>query len=206
MDAVAPLLKILDTLLGPNGCEWDRKQTLNSIKADLLEETCEVIDAIDKADGIDIKEELGDLLFVVLFLCRLAEKEKFTDLSGIIEGICEKLIRRHPHIFGEKQNLSETEVLAQWDEIKKKERKTPRHPLERIPNALPALSKGNEILKAIHKHQWEKPEVLTQDPEMAFGHSLFTLIEQAHAENIDPELALKRYLARYSEILSLATS
>ena len=205
MDAVAPLLKILDTLLGPDGCEWDRKQTLGSIKGDLLEETCEVIDAIDKADGTDIKEELGDLLFVVLFLCRLAEKEKFADLTGIVEGISEKLIRRHPHIFLEKQNLSESEVLAQWDEIKKQERKTPRHPLERIPNALPALSKGNEILKAIHKHKWEKPEVTTHDPEMALGQSIFKLIEQAHAENMDPELALKRYLASYMEVLSLAT-
>lgn len=205
MDAVAPLLTILDRLLGPDGCEWDRKQTLSSIKSDLLEEACEVIDAIDKADGTDIKEELGDLLFVVLFLCRLAEKEKFANLTEIIEGICEKLIRRHPHIFGERQNLTEAEVLAQWDEIKKQERKKPRHPLERIPSALPALSKGNEILKAIHKHKWEKPEVTTKDPEMAFGHSLFTLIEQAHAENIDPELALKRYLARYSEVLALAT-
>src|SRR5665647_1517745 len=109
MDAVAPLLKILDTLLGPGGCEWDRKQTLSSIKADLLEEACEVIDAIDKSDGTDIKEELGDLLFVVLFLCRLAEKEKFSNLTGIIEGICEKLNRRHPHNFGEKQNLTEAE-------------------------------------------------------------------------------------------------
>lgn len=199
------LLKIIDTLLGPNGCEWDRKQTLRSIKGDLLEESCEVIDAIDKADAGDIKEELGDLLFVVLFLCRLAEKEKFANLTEILEGICAKLIRRHPHIFGEKQNLSADEVLAQWDEIKKQERKTPRHPLERIPSALPALSKGNEILKAIHKHNWEKPEVETKDPEMAFGQTLFTLIEQAHAEKMDPELALKKYLARYAEVLSLAT-
>lgn len=201
MSAIIPLLEILDTLLGPNGCPWDQKQTLISIKGDLLEETCEVIDAIENQKKEEIQEELGDLLFVVLFLCRLAEKENFATLSEIVSGICEKLVRRHPHIFEEKKELTEHELLAQWDAIKKKERKTPRHPLERIPNALPALSKSLETLKTVHKHEWEKPKVSADDPEMELGRALFSLVELAHSQKIDPEFALRKYVNKYAEQL-----
>lgn len=197
MSDISPLLAILDTLIGPDGCPWDQKQTLQSIKGDLLEEACEVIDAIEKQDKEDIKEELGDLLFVVLFLCRLAEKENFANLKEIVSGICEKLIRRHPHIFEEKKELSDAELLKQWDAIKIKEKKVPRHPLERIPNALPALSKASETLKAFHKHEWEKPEVTVEDPEMELGRALFSLVELAHSQKMDPEFALRKYLSRY---------
>lgn len=194
MGDVDHLIKILDTLLGPEGCPWDQKQTLQTIKGDLLEEACEVIDAIEKQNSSDIAEELGDLLFVVLFLCRLAEKEQFATLHEIVSGICEKLIRRHPHIFEEKKNLTEGELLKQWDEIKQKEKSTPRHPFERIPNALPSLAKAAETLKTLHKHAWEKPKVDIEDTEMELGQAIFSLVELAYSQKLDPEFALRRYL------------
>ena len=196
MDKISSLLAILDTLLGPDGCPWDRKQTLSSIKGDLLEEACEVIDAIDQQNGDEIKEELGDLLFVVLFLCRLAEKEQFASLPEIIEGICEKLIRRHPHIFDEKKTLNDDELLKQWDQIKDEEKKIPRHPVHKIPKSLPALTRAFEVLRAIEKHRWEKPKVLIDDQELEIGQALFSLVEKANSENIDPELALRKFLVK----------
>lgn len=204
MHTVQTLIKLIDTLLGPEGCPWDQKQTLKTIKSDLLEESCEVIDAIESEKAEDIKEELGDVLFVVLFLCRLSEKEKCGSLDEILQGISEKLIRRHPHIFEEKKNLTDKELLEQWDAIKNKEKI--RHPLEKIPKALPALSKGTEILKAAHKHQWKKKEMEISDPEMQLGHALFNLVEKALEQKIDPELALRKYLSKYSDHLLLHDS
>lgn len=204
MHSFQSLLTLIDTLLGPNGCPWDQKQTLKSIKADLLEEACETIDAIDSEKAEDIREELGDVLFVVLFLFRLAEKEGVSNIEEILQGICEKLVRRHPHIFEEKKDLSDKELLEQWDAIKGKEKK--RHPLEKIPKALPSLSKGSEILKAVHKHQWKKKEMELSDPELQLGHALFALVEKALEQKIDPELALRKYLSKYSDHLLLHDS
>lgn len=204
MKSIESLLDIIDTLLGPEGCPWDQKQTLKTIKADLLEETCETIDAIESGEKEDIREELGDVLFVVLFLIRLAEKQKVSNLEEILQGICDKLIRRHPHIFGERKNLSDKELHEQWEAIKKKEKI--RHPLEKIPKALPALSKGSEILKAAHKHQWKKKAMEISDPEMQIGHDLFALVEKAVDQKIDPELALRKYLSKYSDHLLLHDS
>ena len=195
MYTVQTLISLIDILLGPEGCPWDRKQTLKTIKGDLLEEACEAIDAIESEVAEDIKEELGDVLFVILFLCRLTEKEKLGSLDEILQGISEKLIRRHPHVFEAKKDLSEHELLEQWEAIKNEEKK--RHPLEKIPKALPALSKGAEILKAAHKHQWKKKEMKIADPEMQVGHEFFALIEKALDQKIDPELALRRYLDSY---------
>jgi tetrapyrrole methylase family protein/MazG family protein len=201
MHEINSLVKILDTLLAPDGCPWDQKQTLATIKTDLLEEACELIDAIESQNKVDIKEEIGDVLFVVLFLLRLAEKENIAAVKDIVSATCEKLIRRHPHIFEEKKDLTDEELLLQWDAIKSQEKKVPRHPLDRIPKALPSLSKAAEILKAVEKHNWDRPEMTDLDSDMALGNSIFELVERAHVQGIDPEVAFRKYLAKYGEIL-----
>lgn len=122
MEKIKQLIDVIDQLMGPEGCPWDQKQTTKSVIKDLIEEANEVKEAIEKQDHQNLEEELGDVLFVVLFLARLAEKEKLTTLDKVTSGIVEKLIRRHPHVFHEKKKLTEDEVLAQWKEIKKKEK------------------------------------------------------------------------------------
>lgn len=194
MQQIDHLIHILDTLLGPDGCPWDKKQTMASIKEDLLEETCEVLDAIDEKDPEAIEEELGDLFFAVLFLCRLAEKEQMAQLPRIVQGISDKLIRRHPHIFHKREDLSDEELKAQWEEIKKLEKKTPRHPLERIPRSLPALARAVEVVDAAEKHEWEMTEGKSADPELKIGHALFDIVKAAHKQGINPELALRKVL------------
>lgn len=95
------LIEIIDRLLGPDGCPWDKEQTLQSLRSSVLEEVCEVIEAIDLNDNAHIKEELGDLFFNTIFLCKIAEKEKRFTVTEILKELNEKLIRRHPHVFGE---------------------------------------------------------------------------------------------------------
>lgn len=197
MEDLTPLIKIVDRLLGPDGCQWDRNQTMDSIKGDLLEETCELIDAIENKDEVEIVEELGDLFFVLVFMARLAEKEKAGSLAKALSGISEKLIRRHPHVFNVRKDLTPEEMLEQWDEIKKKEKPDIKHPLDRIPRALPALARAYEILKAVHKHGLKTAGVKAADPEIELGEAIFRLVEKAHAAKIDPEFALSKYLTLY---------
>lgn len=194
MDKIGRLVEILDTLLGPEGCPWDRGQTLESIKGDLLEETCEVIDAIDAKSKVDITEELGDVLFCIIFLMRLAEKEGYAHSDEIINGICEKLIRRHPHIFEEKSALSVDEVLNQWHAIKKQEKGEKAHPMKRIPTSLPALAKAREIIHAAKKMGKELPSVEMKGAEMEAASRIFALAEEFDKEGIDAELALRKYI------------
>jgi tetrapyrrole methylase family protein / MazG family protein len=209
MQQIDQLITILETLLGPDGCPWDQKQTLASIKEDLMEEACEVLDAIDSKDPEAIQEELGDLFFVVLFLCKLAEKENMGQLSDIVQQISDKIVRRHPHIFDKKADLTDEELKEQWDEIKKLEKKTPRHPLERIPKSLPALAKAMELIDAAKKHEWEipetklvaKPETNPSDPELEIGNAFFELAKEAYKKGINPELALRRALADHEKAL-----
>ena len=153
------LKNILETLLGPNGCPWDREQTLDSLCSSLLEETCETIDAINLSDNDHIKEELGDLFFNVLFLCLVGEKENRFKLDEVLEGISNKLIRRHPHIFGEMELKTSEEVAHQWEEIKKREKKDRQNILEGIPQSLPALARANQVLKKLQKENTIKLKV-----------------------------------------------
>ena len=115
------LQQILDTLLGENGCPWDKKQTHESMKPYLLEEAGEVIDAIDTEDMRALQEELGDVLLQVVFHAKLAEKAGHFNFSDVLRGLCEKLVRRHSHVFGDDIAVTEEEVLRLWKENKRKE-------------------------------------------------------------------------------------
>lgn len=191
------LLKTLQTLLGENGCAWDRAQTMLSMRASLLEEVCETIDAVDSGDKVHIEEELGDLFFLAIFMCLLAEKEKCCTLGSVIKKLNDKLIYRHPHIFGEKENLLTPEaVLEQWDILKtvEKGKEVRKSVLDGIPKALPALAKAQKALGRMKK-QGFSPDLSEQStPEMVLGNSLLKLVVEAQAHRVEAEFALRNAL------------
>lgn len=195
------LLETTETLLGPHGCPWDREQTMLSVRDCILEEACELIEAIDFQDKEHIQEELGDLLFVALFLCKLAEKENKCTLQDVLEGINEKLIRRHPHVFGTAEKLhSGHQVMDQWHKIKSNEKgKTQRTELfDGIPKSLPALARGHKMIKKLKKAGLSAPEGSLErqfDDEDSLGELLFKIVKEAQDKGLDSELALKKYLS-----------
>lgn len=120
------LVNIVKKLRAPDGCPWDRQQTLYSLKEYLIEEVFELVDAIDKKDIDNIKEELGDLLLHVILHSTIAEEENLFTLNDVIKSISEKLIRRHPHVFGDTKVESSDDVMVNWEKLKKRKRKTGR--------------------------------------------------------------------------------
>ncbi len=143
---------IMDVLLGENGCPWDLEQTHESLKINLIEECYEVVDAIDKKDDNGFCEELGDVLLQVVFHAKLAEKEGKFDINDVIGGICEKMIRRHPHIFADKKDYNPDQVLENWDKIKQVEKgKTPLEDIRQVPISLPALIRAQKVMKKAAK-------------------------------------------------------
>jgi tetrapyrrole methylase family protein / MazG family protein len=121
MDAFNHVSEILDRLLAPNGCPWDREQTMETLRHTVLEEVCELIEAINLRDDAHIQEELGDLFLNALFFCKIAEKEKRFTLQSVLEELAKKLIHRHPHVFGDAEIKDTKAVLNQWEAIKSAE-------------------------------------------------------------------------------------
>ncbi|MCL2216097.1 MAG: MazG family protein [Defluviitaleaceae bacterium] len=140
-------LGLMDILLGENGCPWDRAQTHESMRQYLLEESYEVIEAINKKDMASLREELGDLLLQVVFHSKLAEKAGEFTIHDVIKEIAHKLVSRHTHVFGEDSAVSAEEVVAVWEGNKAKERhKTPKEAMEAVPKALPALTRAAKVI------------------------------------------------------------
>ncbi|KAF3363270.1 Nucleoside triphosphate pyrophosphohydrolase [Chlamydiales bacterium STE3] len=196
MENLKKLLQIVHTLLAPGGCPWDRAQTLASMRSSLLEESCELIEAIDLEEKDKIQEELGDIIFMAIFLGLLAEKEQICTLHEAVETINKKLIRRHPHVFSNGEALpSATAVKDQWDRIKQTE-KQQKSLLDRIPKGLPALARANEILQAMKKKKYpffvESKESVS---EMEIGMALLAISKKAHSSDIEPEQALRKVLS-----------
>ena len=156
----AKLCEIMDTLLGENGCPWDRSQTHQSLRPHLLEESYEVADAIDNGDMTALQEELGDLLLQVILHSRIAEKEKHFSLSDVIGDVSKKLVQRHTHIFQQSSGtavasdnsgsaMTPKDVEKIWEENKNKEKSinTPLENMEAVPKALPALARAQKVVK-----------------------------------------------------------
>ncbi len=141
----ARLVEIMERLRAPGGCPWDREQTFQSIKPYLLEETYEVMDSIDAQDWDGLAEELGDLLLQVVFFSQMAEEAGHFDVSDALQAINEKLVRRHPHVFGEGQAKTDEDVTRKWDEIKAAEKPRPKGLLTGVPRSLPALMEAAQI-------------------------------------------------------------
>lgn len=161
--SIERLLDVMRELRAPDGCPWDREQTHESIKGDLIEEAYEVLDAIESGDASLLEEELGDLLLQVVFHSQIAVEEGEFEFHDVANGISDKLIRRHPHVFGEVTVNDAGEVLQNWDAIKKQEKKDADKKVsivEGIPKHLPSLQKAHQVQKRAARagFDWEKLE------------------------------------------------
>ncbi len=211
LEAFDRLLEIMDELR--EKCPWDRKQTLESLRTLTIEETYELADAIINNDLNELKKELGDLMLHIVFYAKIGSEKKAFDIADILEGINEKLIRRHPHVFGDVKVQDHKEVEENWEEIKMKEKDRNNSVLSGVPESLPALVKANRIQQKVRgvgfdwderSQIWDKVreelnelqhEVETEDQsnvEAEFGDLFFSLINAARLYDIDPEIALER--------------
>lgn len=203
LELIREHLAVVDRLLGDNGCPWDKEQTMRSARKYVLEEVSELIEAIDLEDNPHIEEELGDLFYNAIFLSRLAAKEGRATLQDAVRGITEKLIRRHPHIFGTESATTAEEVIHHWETAKRKEKETRQSVFDGIPKNLPSLSRAQKIadrLKNKDLNFLSKTNSLPQfQSEEELGELLFDLAKKADALKIDPEQALRKYLARLEQ-------
>lgn len=204
------LLNIMDDLR--EKCPWDKKQTLESLRHLTIEETYELADAILDNDLEEIKKELGDILLHIVFYAKIGSEKKAFDIADVAEGICEKLISRHPHIYGDVKVADEEEVKANWEKLKLKEGK--KSVLEGVPRSLPAMVKATRIQDKARgvgfdwdnrQQVWDKvneelrefkDEVDSEADhariESEFGDVLFSMINYARFVDVDPEMALER--------------
>ncbi len=212
------LIKIMAALRGENGCPWDREQTRESLKPFIIEEAYEVLDAIDENDSAAVKEELGDLLFQIVFQSRVAEERGEFGLGDVIDGIAKKMISRHPHVFGDSDISASEEVLVKWDEHKKREGKQKESILEGIPKTMPALLRAKKLQDRAAKvgFDWEKiDDVLAKlDEEVAefkeavktrkeapiedeLGDILFMIVNISRFIGVNPEEALRKTIGKF---------
>ena len=195
------LIEIADALHGPNGCPWDKKQTFQSLRPHVLEEVHELLDSIDEEDFKGMVEELGDILFQILFFAKLGEKSKTFTLEEIITIVSEKLIRRHPHVFGDLKVETSEEVIHHWERVKKEEKKERKSALEGIPKTLNGLARAQKVISKLHREKIALPEK-ESSAEISFGDQLLDLVIQAQAEDVDAESALRTALKRYEKLLA----
>ena len=201
IDEWKKLIEVSDTLFGPEGCPWDRDQTLISMRGSVLEEACEVIEAIDGEDDAHLQEELGDLLYNVVFFCKVAEKEGRFSLADVLRGIREKLIGRHPHVFG-KEKIAEIEgVIERWEQLKKLEKSHRESLLDGIPKGLPALARAfkfaGKMQKSLYRKEESRPLEFHTEDELA--QLLWEVSYQAKLRGLNPETALRKRLLEEEE-------
>jgi nucleoside triphosphate diphosphatase len=222
-DQFAELVRIMARLRAPDGCPWDNKQTFDTIKTYLLEEAYEVMDAIDQRDWDGLADELGDLLLQPVFFAQMAKDEGRFDIVDSLEAINNKLIRRHPHVFGEAVAHTAEDVKHRWDEIKKQEKAEQgiapsESMLDGVPRTLPALVEAEKISKKAAGVGFEWPDIggvlekLQEEAaelerarasgdqehiEAEIGDLLFTLVNLARFLKVDPEQALRKTSARF---------
>lgn len=219
-DSFLRLLKIMDELR--EQCPWDKKQTIESIRHLTIEETFELSDAILKKDLHEIKKELGDILLHIVFYSRIASETNDFNIKDVIDTLCEKLIFRHPHIYGDSKAETPEQVAQNWEKLKQKEKGGNKSVLAGVPNSMPALLKAYRIQEKARAvgFDWEKPEQVyekvkeelaefekevnddnKEQAEKEFGDILFSLINYARFLNINPEDALeqtnKKFIKRF---------
>ena len=201
---------VTQRLRAPNGCPWDREQDHKSIRSHLLEETYETLDALDSGDAKKLAEELGDLLMQVLLHAEIARQQGEFDLRDVVLGITSKLVRRHPHVFGDVQADNANQVLANWDEIKKQERPKDQSILASVTLAMPALAYAQEVSERAARQGFEWPDIggvvdkiKEEIQELAeaqsadevvdeFGDLLFSLVQVARWKGFEAEDALRQ--------------
>jgi len=200
----ADLQEIIAHLRAPDGCPWDRKQTHRSLRPYLLEETYEVLDALDAEDSRALLEELGDLLIQVALHVQIATEEGEFKLADVIQHVVEKLIRRHPHVFGDVQVQDAEDVARNWEAIKRQERQEngekKKNLLDGIPAALPALAKAQTYVARLSRVGYPLPEAQELSAE-ELGKQLLALVEQAEAAGLDAEAALRETTEQLRDLL-----
>lgn len=212
------LVTIMAALRGEKGCPWDKEQTRESLKPFIIEEAYEVLEAIDENNTDAVKEELGDLLFQIVFQCRVAEEQGEFTISDVIEKIGSKMISRHPHVFGDTHCRTSQDVLIKWDEHKKREGKQSESILEGIPITMPALLRAKKLQDRAAKvgFDWEKiDDVLAKlDEEVSefkeavksrkeapiedeLGDILFMIVNISRFIGVNPEEALRKTISKF---------
>lgn len=219
------LVKIMDELR--EQCPWDRKQTIHTLRSMTIEETYELVDSIDREDWKGISEELGDLLLHLLFYSKIGSEQNRFQLEDVINGICDKLVLRHPHIYGDVKVADEEEVKRNWEKIKASEGK--KSSLEGVPRSLPAIVKAlrvqekakqvgfewenrDDVWKKVEEETAELKEAIAgknqEEIEAEFGDLLFSLVNYARFLQVDPETALERtnrkFIQRFQQMESIA--
>ncbi len=213
------LVAIMDRLREPEGCPWDREQSYETLRGYLLEECYEVAEALDRGDAVALREELGDLLFQIVFLSRIAKEESQFTIDDVIRGIAEKMIRRHPHVFGSATAETAEQVVDAWEKIKRQEQKDAGRTgpaggwLDGVPRAFPAMLKARRLAEQAARvgFDWDGPSAVLEKIEEELGELrsavadggrgevhgeigdlLFTVVMLARQLKIDPESALEK--------------
>ena len=195
--AINDLLKVMSKLRSPKGCPWDREQDHRSLRWHAVEEVYELLDAIEAGDDHELEEELGDLLLQVVFHCQLAQERGVFNFEKVARRITEKLIRRHPHVFGNTKVKDVDEVWANWERIKKAEKHGTRHErpsaLDGIPKHLPALLRAEKLLKKARKAKLlaDGPSAKHQLTKTKLAKELFVLAELAQKNGWSAEALLR---------------
>ena len=231
--SINDLLDIVRLLRGEGGCPWDREQTHKSIKSDFIEETCEVIEAIDLDDKALLREELGDVLLQVVFHCRIEEETSTYTFDDVCDEVCKKLIIRHPHVFGDVTANTTEQVLKNWDSIKMETKGQERYTdtLTSVAKSLPALMRAQKVgkramragmdfrcaedaLKCIENEKTELDAAIANNDkaniEEEIGDLLFSCVNAARHLGVDAELALKsateKFIKRFSATEDLTSA
>lgn len=216
------LIDLMARLRGPDGCPWDREQSFNTIKKYTVEETYEVLDAIDRRDWNGLREELGDFVLQAVFYAQMASEEGLFSFGDCLDAINEKLIRRHPHIFGDETARTGDQVLKRWEEIKAEEKRgkaeQPKGLLDGIPRSQPSLIEAQQISSKAARagFDWEHSDqvIAKLEEEIAefraacesgsmdevegeLGDILFTIVNLARFAKVDPEQALRRTSGKF---------
>ncbi|MBO6010172.1 MAG: nucleoside triphosphate pyrophosphohydrolase [Oscillospiraceae bacterium] len=213
---VEDLVEIMELLRSPDGCPWDREQTHASVRRNLIEEAYEAAEALDLEDKAGLAEELGDVLLQIVFHCQMEREAGGFTLDDVADGVCKKLIYRHPHVFADTQVSGADEVLENWDALKRREKKqeTTADAIEAVARSLPALWRAEKICSKAVKADMlpagadEARKALESaagaleapaDPEKAVGDMLFAAVRVAKALGVDPEQALTGASDRFVE-------
>lgn len=232
-ESLLALRNVIDELLGENGCPWDKEQTPQTLCDYLLEETYELVDAIRSGKNVDVREEMGDVMFLVLFISNMYEKEGFT-LADSMQENAAKMIRRHPHVFGEMDVQNVEEIWANWEKIKRAEKQgsdegKPKGTFDSLPKGLPSLLKAYRLnskaarvgftwneytdVEKQYESEWKEFAAAIESGdaeaiEAEFGDVLFTLVELGRRKGIKANTALDRtnlkFLDRFEKMEALA--
>ncbi len=226
MNYLEELINTVKILRSPNGCKWDREQTHKTIRQNMLEEAYEAAEAIDENNIEHLKEELGDVLLQVVLHSQIADDNNEFNIQDVAKLLNEKLIHRHPHVFGEEKTNDTKKILQNWEKLKAEEKKERKRILDGIPSTLPALLYCMKISKKAARagFEWKnnaqvmecfiseieefKQAKTKEEKEEELGDILFSLVNVARWNNIDPELALskanKKFIKRFNKLEELS--